>query len=169
MDEYSFKKCNFYITLDILTDSPLYEYRFKILKYLYGNFIIFKVNNQKELFIENNILQKSIFFQDLFKNDNIYHQLNFKITPSELYIVKSIIYNKKLYNPFILSYIQEYSFQKLKDFQMKLKKLDLCHCNNYEKIIMYLEYIEISYPGINIKDILIKYLIDMSLINNIQY
>ena len=167
MDNYSLNQYNFYITLNILSDSPLYEYRFNILKYLYGNFIIFQVNNQKELFIENNILQKSMFFQDLFKNNKIYHKLKFEITSSELYILKSIIYNRKIFNPFIFSYIQEYSFQELKNFQRKLKKLDLCHCNNYEKIIMYLDYIKLCYPEIDIKNILIKYLIDMTLINDI--
>jgi len=145
MNDFTIKKIHFYLYLYQIEKSILSEYKYIILKMLYGNFKIINICNNNELFIENKKIKKNIFFQQIFNEKKLYYNFDMNVTPIELYYIKNIIYSNIDNNSIFLNDIENFTLIKLNNFEKILNKLNLVNNSKYRLIKTYLDYINTTY------------------------
>lgn len=147
MDKYNIKRIRFYINYETLKKTDLDNYKYIILKYLYGNFKFIKINNENNLFFENNVLINSSYFNKFFVSNNNYFEIKYNFNENQIYILENIICCEKFFNPFFDGLLKQMQYNDLNNTIKLLEKLDLCKNNKYKKLEIYLSYIKMIYQN----------------------
>lgn len=139
-----------------LLPFSLYEYRYIIFSFLYGDFIILKNSKNFRLFFnDNNIIRKSLFFQNKFNDDKYIYKIPENINIKNIYL--HFIYSYLTCdNIFYKNFINELKYIEFVELINLLKYFDLIKFDLFNLLKFYLDIINIDYNIENIKNIKIK-------------
>lgn len=133
----------FFKSLETFKNSDLYEYRFIILEYVYGDFIILNNEIEKKVFIKNKFLSKSNFFSKKFRENKYIYKIpkNIKIYDKYIELI-NLLYSNDI---FYFNCIKKLLYYEFKQLIVLFNYLDLLKLDKNETLLFYNNMIEITY------------------------